>query len=688
MINRLLVANRGEIARRIFRTCRELGIATVAVHSDADAAMPFVSEADAAVRLPGNTPAETYLRAELIVDAALRSGADAVHPGYGFLSENADFARAVVDAGLTWVGPDPSSIEAMGSKISAKALMADAGVPVLDRLDLDAVTAADLPVLVKASAGGGGRGMRVVTDIDALAGEIDAAAAEAASAFGDGTVFVEPYVQHGRHVEVQVIGTAEGAIVLGERDCSVQRRHQKVIEEAPAPGLIDGTRAALHDAARTAAEAIDYRGAGTIEFLYDPSTERFWFLEMNTRLQVEHPVTEAVSGLDLVELQIAVAEGRSLDRLAAAVPEPDGHAVEVRLYAEDPAAGYRPQSGRLTRFMVPGVVAELAGPDRTGIRLDSGVRAGDEIGTHYDAMIAKVIAWAPTRDDALRRLAGALERAQLHGLRTNRDLLVNLLRDPVVVEARMDTTWLDGADLGELGAAPGGPDTVALSAFAATVALAELARRNRPVQQRIPAGFRNVVAEPLRTVFTDEADDPVEVLWHGGHTCTLVERDDVTVLDVTVLDLTVPDVTGTNDAVSTDGTATVLLEVAGVRRRFDVHRNGDRVDVESPLGHVALRRRPRFVDPAEQVAEGSLLAPMPGSIVEVRVALGDRVSEGQTLVVMEAMKMQHTIAAPQAGTVVELAVAVGEQVDAGTVLAVVEPDGTPEEEPPTEGADR
>ncbi|HNJ24454.1 MAG TPA: biotin carboxylase N-terminal domain-containing protein, partial [Microthrixaceae bacterium] len=291
VITRLLVANRGEIARRVFRTCRDLGIATVAVHSDADAAMAFVAEADATVRLPGNSPAETYLRVDLIVDAALRTGVDAVHPGYGFLSENADFARAVVDAGLTWVGPDPESIETMGSKISAKALMAEAGVPVLGELTATTATEADLPLLVKASAGGGGRGMRVVRDLAALGAEIDAASSEAASAFGDGTVFVEPYVEHGRHVEVQVVGASDGVLVLGERDCSVQRRHQKVIEEAPAPGLSDATRAALHDAARAAAAAIDYRGAGTVEFLYDPGRDRFWFLEMNTRLQVEHPVT-------------------------------------------------------------------------------------------------------------------------------------------------------------------------------------------------------------------------------------------------------------------------------------------------------------------------------------------------------------------------------------------------------------
>src|SRR5690606_28159740 len=309
-IHRLLVANRGEIASRVFATCRRLGIETVAVHSDADAGLPFVAEADLAVRLPGNSPAETYLRADLVLDAARRSGADAIHPGYGFLSENAGFARAVLDAGLTWVGPAPASIEQMGSKIAAKRLMAEAGVPCLDDLDPATVTAEDLPVLVKASAGGGGRGMRIVRDLESLSTAVDSARDEAASAFGDGAVFVEPYVERGRHVEVQVVGTPDGVLVLGDRDCSLQRLHQKVGEEAPAPGLRDEVRAALHGAARAAAAAIDYRGAGTVEFLYDAATERFYFLEMNTRLQVEHPVTEAVLGIDLVEAQIAVAEGR------------------------------------------------------------------------------------------------------------------------------------------------------------------------------------------------------------------------------------------------------------------------------------------------------------------------------------------------------------------------------------------
>ncbi|MBU2693663.1 biotin carboxylase N-terminal domain-containing protein [Pimelobacter sp. 30-1] len=647
-ITRLLVANRGEIARRVFRTCRDLGIETVAVHSDADAGMPFVRDADAAVRLPGNTPAETYLRGDLVIAAALKAGADAIHPGYGFLSENAAFARQVAEAGLTWVGPDPSSIERMGSKIESKKLMEAAGVPVLGNFTADSATADDLPLLVKASAGGGGRGMRIVRALDALAGEIETAQSEAESAFGDGTVFVEPYVENGRHIEVQVLGTADGTIVFGERDCSVQRRHQKVIEEAPAPGLPSATRTALHAAAQAAAEAIDYRGAGTVEFLYDPAKDRFYFLEMNTRLQVEHPVTEAIYGVDLVALQIAVAEGHSP---AVTVGEPHGHAVEVRLYAEDPAHDYQPQSGRILRFEIPGVVSTFAGPAAHGLRLDSGVGSGDEIGTFYDAMIAKVIVHAPTREQALRQLAGVLAKAELHGLVTNRDLLVNLLRDPVFTSGAMHTTWLDTADLAALAASPGGEGTAQLSAFAATVALAEAARLARPVQSRIPSGWRNVLAGPQVTTFL-HGEDELPVHWYGGRSFRSADLECV--------------------AVTAAGPDVVEIEVDGVARTFRVFTNGDRVDVESSLGHVALRRKPRFVDPSTQVAAGSMLAPMPGSVIAVRAAVGDVVAEGQPILVMEAMKMQHTIAAPYAGTVTELSASAGQQVEAGAVLAVVE----------------
>ena len=473
MISSVLVANRGEIARRVFRTCRELGIATVAVHSDADADAPHVREADAAVRLPGDAPADTYLRGDLIVKAALAAGADAVHPGYGFLSENAGFAAAVTDAGLRWIGPPPAAIEAMASKTRAKELMAGAGVPLLAPLDPDAVTAADLPLLIKAAAGGGGRGMRIVRTLGELPDALAAAGAEAASAFGDGEVFLEPYVVEGRHVEVQILADAHGTVwALGTRDCSLQRRHQKVIEEAPAPGLDDALRRTLHDSATEAARAIGYRGAGTVEFLLSGDGQPY-FLEMNTRLQVEHPVTEAVHGVDLVALQLRVAEGQALEPQP---PEPTGHAVEARLYAEDPAHDWQPQTGTLHHFRVPG-----------DVRLDSGVTDGDTIGVHYDPMLAKVIAWAPTRAEAVRRLAHALERALIHGPVTNRDLLVGSLRHPDFVAARLDTGFYD-RHLAELTAHDATRHSrEGLSALAA--ALADAHGRSRF------GGFRNVPSQ-------------------------------------------------------------------------------------------------------------------------------------------------------------------------------------------------
>ena len=472
----------------MFRTCRSLGISTVAIHSDPDAGLPYVREADLAVRLPGSSPAETYLDVALVLAAAKTAGADAVHPGYGFLSENADFARAVIGAGLTWVGPTPESIEAMGSKIGAKELMRKAGVPTLEAPE--SPTRSDLPLLVKASAGGGGRGMRVVRRLEDLAGEIAAAEAEAASAFGDGTVFVEPYVEHGRHVEVQVVGTS----VYGDRDCSLQRRHQKVVEEAPAPGLSDEVRAALHEAAHLAADAVDYRGAGTVEFLYDPATERFWFLEMNTRLQVEHPVTELVHGVDLVALQITAAQA---DWTMGWGDPPRSHAIEVRLYAEDPAADYQPQSGTLTRFEIPA---------EDGIRVDAGFETGSEVSTHYDAMLAKVIAHALSRHAAARKLAGVLERARIHGVSTNRDQLVAVLRDERFLSGRVSTDLLPLVEPPVQNAA--GID----AAKAAAIALAEAAREHRTVQQGIPVAFRNVVSQPQVTEFEDGS----RVEWWGG----------------------------------------------------------------------------------------------------------------------------------------------------------------------------
>ena len=396
-VTRVLVANRGEIARRVFRTCREMGIETVAVFSDADVGLPHAREADVAVRLPGSAPADTYLRTDLLLDAAARTGADAVHPGYGFLSEDAAFARAVIDAGLVWVGPPADAVEAMGSKLRAKAMMTDAGVHVLPGADVtglsaDEVTAAadaiGYPVLVKASAGGGGRGMRIVPEAAALADAVTGAQREAQAAFGDGTVFLERYVERPRHVEVQVVADTHGSVVaLFERDCSVQRRHQKVLEEAPSPAVDDALRTRLCDAAVAAARAVDYTGVGTVEFVLSPDGEPA-FLEMNTRLQVEHPVTELVTGLDLVRLQLLVAMGLPLPPEVAAA-RMTGHAVEARLYAENAQRGFLPSTGTLHRFEIPAV---------EGVRVDSGVESGSEVGMHYDAMLAKVVAHGATRE--------------------------------------------------------------------------------------------------------------------------------------------------------------------------------------------------------------------------------------------------------------------------------------------------
>ncbi|WP_166389201.1 biotin carboxylase N-terminal domain-containing protein [Nocardioides ochotonae] len=654
MITRLLVANRAEIAARVFRTCRRLGIETVAVHSDADASLPYVAEADHAVRLPGTSAADTYLRADLIIDAARHAGADAVHPGYGFLSENADFARAVLAAGLTWVGPAPESIEQMGAKVRAKQVVRAAGVPVLEAPELP--TAADLPLLVKASAGGGGRGMRVVRDLDDLPAELERARAEAAAAFGDGTVFVEPYVERGRHVEVQVVGDTHGRVaVLGTRDCSVQRRHQKIVEEAPAPGLSAEVERGVLEAARRAAEAIGYVGAGTVELLLDPGTGRFWFLEMNTRLQVEHPVTEEVLGLDLVQLQLEVAEGRALGAGATDTvggePWADGHAIEVRLYAEDPARGHQPQSGVLTAFEVPA---------EPGIRVEAGFAAGDAVTTHYDAMLAKVVAHAPTREQAARLLAGVLRRARLHGVVTNREQLVAVLTSPAFLAGELSTGFL-GDHLAE----PADPACVAVdpgAPVAAALALAERATAARTVQRGIPVAWRNVVSAPQRTTFR-RGEEEVAVAWWGGRTGYTVEAAEP----------------GAALTVVAAGPTRVTLERAGVRTSYDVAVSGPRdhevVEVDAPTGHVRLERVPRLPDPAEAggaAARGALLAPMPGSVVSVSAEVGATVRAGQPLLVLEAMKMQHTVSAPTDGVLTVLDVEPGAQVAAGAVLAVVE----------------
>ncbi|HEV2346855.1 MAG TPA: biotin carboxylase N-terminal domain-containing protein [Actinocrinis sp.] len=647
-IRSLLVANRGEIARRVFRTCAELGIARIAVFSDADAESLHVAEADVSVRLPGSAPSETYLRPDLIVGAALAAGADAVHPGYGFLSENAAFARAVVDAGLLWIGPPPEAVEAMGSKVAAKRIMDRAGVPVLPELDPSQITQSDLPVLVKASAGGGGRGMRVVRSLDALADAVADARAEAAAAFGDPTVFCERFIEAGRHIEVQILADRYGTgWTLGERECSIQRRHQKVVEETPSPFVDDELRTRLFDAARTAAKAIDYVGAGTVEFLV-AHDGRFSFLEMNTRLQVEHPVTECVTGLDLVALQIRVAEGH---RLPAEPPPPHGHAIEARLYAEDPAADWRPQSGMLRRFEIPGAHVGFAVLGASGIRLDSAVTHGSSIGTHYDPMLAKVIAWAPDRAAAARRLAAALAAAKIHGLRTNRDMLVNILRHDAFLAGHTDTAFLERHRAQTVAEPLADDEAHRVCAIAAALAQAAANRRDARVAARLPSGWRNVPSAPQRRRYRcGEAEH--EVAYHTIRSRQVVlGAEDIEVVEAA------PD--------------RVVLEISGLCRTFDVARYPGLVCVDSSLGPVALVPVPRFTEPGRALAAGSLTAQMPGTVLRIAVTVGQSVAAGEPLLWLEAMKMQHVVAAPTDGQVTDLPVAVGQQVDQGAVLAVI-----------------
>ena len=656
-ITSVLVANRGEIACRVFTTARAMGMKTVAVFSDPDAAAPHVTQADASVRLPGASSAETYLDGAAIIAAAKASGADAIHPGYGFLSENAEFAQAVRDAGLVWIGPPPEAISAMGSKVNAKKLMADADVPVLDNIDPAAVTEADLPLLIKASAGGGGRGMRIVRTLDELSAAVEGAQREAQSAFGDATVFCEPYVERGHHIEVQIMADTYGDVwAVGERECSIQRRHQKVVEEAPAPLVerIGGDlRERLYAAARSAASAIGYTGAGTVEFLADEKG-RFFFLETNTRLQVEHPVTELTTGVDLVEWQLRVAMGESLPVTESS---PSGHSIEVRLYAEDPGADWQPQSGPVHAIRID-ADATFGPLNRPGVRVDSGIADGSEISTHYDPMLAKVISWAPDRRRAAAILARALTDAVLHGPATNRDMLVNTLRDNRFLAGDTDTGFIDDVGLDVLATPLADEQAVRVGAVVAALADAASNRLAAPVQAGLPSGWRNMASAPQvkRYAPAGSGDDAaIEVRYRQTRTgVDLPDDPDVTVVSATA--------------------ERVVVERDGVRTSLAVSHYADAVFVDGPTGSVALRRLPRFVDPSSVQRPGSLLAPMPGSVVKIAVAQGDRVTAGQPLLWLEAMKMEHTVSAPADGIITALEVSTGQQLAVGDLLAVIEDD--------------
>jgi acetyl/propionyl-CoA carboxylase alpha subunit len=653
-IKKVLVANRGEIACRIMRTCRDMGIATVAVCSDPDRDAMFVGQADEVVPLGGSQPSESYLRGDLILAAAAKTGADAIHPGYGFLAENAGFARQCSQAGIRFIGPSADVIASMGSKIEAKRLMKEADVPILPTIEvadqsIDAIRGQlkDLqwPLLVKASAGGGGRGMRIVRDESELQQSLDTARQEAESAFGDGTLFIEPYIESSRHIEVQIFGDSHGNVVhLFERECSIQRRHQKIIEESPSPVVDDQLRAALCGAAVRAGQQIGYVNAGTVEFLLTES-KQFYFLEVNTRLQVEHPVTEAVTDMDLVRLQILIAEGQPLPREAteAAI---NGHAIEVRLYAEDPAQDYLPVAGPYDRFCVP---------EDLLIRVDSGIAESGEVSPFYDPMLAKLIVHAPSRTEAAGQMATALELTQIHGLQTNRELLVRILRHDEFIAAKADTHFLQRHDLAELAAPLGDHSVEQLHAAAAALA-AQVGRREHAVALKtIPSGWRNNPWQFEKSRFTGSSDE-IQIEYR-------FDRNQLK-LKIDGQDREAELVHGSPDQV------TLLID--GVQRVFDVHQVGHVFYVDSVLGCTTLQEIPRFPDVEADAVAGSLVAPLPGVVCEVAAKVGDQVNEGDSLVTIESMKVLHHITAPAAGTVSQIPVQVGDTIAAGTILAVID----------------
>jgi 3-methylcrotonyl-CoA carboxylase alpha subunit len=663
MFDKILIANRGEIACRVIKTAQRLGVRTVAVYSEADAAARHVALADEALAI-GPAPArDSYLRADLLVAAAQRSGAQAIHPGYGFLSENAAFAAACTEAGLVFIGPPVAAIEAMGSKSAAKRIMEQAGVPLVPGYhgddqadDLLAAEAEKIgyPVLLKASAGGGGKGMRVVERAEEFAAALAAARRESAAAFGDQAMLVEKYLVKPRHVEIQVFADGHGEVVhLFERDCSLQRRHQKVLEEAPAPGLDEGRRTAMGRAAVDAARAIGYVGAGTVEFIV-AADGTFFFMEMNTRLQVEHPVTELVTGQDLVEWQLRVAAGEPLP-LGQQALRLNGHAFEARIYAEDPARDFLPATGHLAHLRFPD-----AGPH---VRVDTGVRQGDAVSIHYDPMIAKLIVWDRDRDAALRRLQAALRATQVVGVTTNLDFLATVAAHPRYVAGEVDTGFID-RHREEL-VAPAAPVTDAVLALASL----DVLLRRRAEAARAAAAGGDPTSPWHQTSgwrLNEDNHQPLRFRVDGAeHEVTVHYRADHFVIDTPGRSLVADGfIAATGDLVAT---------LDGTRLTLTVVREG----ADLTLFYRGQRHQLHLHDPAVAAAEeelpgGGLTAPMPGKIVAVHVAVGDTVARGAPLLVLEAMKMEHTIVAPCAGTVSELRFAVGEQVDDGDALLLLD----------------
>jgi propionyl-CoA carboxylase alpha chain len=653
-IRTLMIANRGEIVVRIARTAEAMGIATVAVYSDPDADALHARVCDQAVALGGTSSAESYLDLPALIAAAQASGADAVHPGYGFLSESAAFAEAVTAAGLTWVGPRPETIAQMGDKVVAKRMMAAAGVPVLEDVLVDsdgdvraAAAALRPPIIVKAAAGGGGKGMRIVRDPEELPALVDACRREAAAAFGDDRVFLERFLERPRHIEVQIAGDRHGNVVhLFERECSVQRRHQKVIEESPSATIDQSLRERLCAAAVAAGETLGYEGVGTVEFVVGGDGEPA-FLEVNTRLQVEHPVTEAITGVDLVRLQLEVAEGRPLG-IRQEELKARGHAIEARLYAEDPGQDYLPMAGTLL---------DLRPAATDSVRWDLGVRSGSVVSSHYDPMLGKVIAWGETRDEAARALSRALRLTHLHGPATNRDLLCAVLEHPSFLAADLTTAFLEehlsGEDLERaLAPAPGVRERAA-------VAAALSGELRRTAGTTLPSGWRNNRAADQSVAF--ESGGPVAVSYgrrRDGSWRVRVGGEVITVERLAA------------DA----GHLELVFDGRRLPAQISASAEADGVhwEVTMPDGHAGLVESPRFPDPAPPEAEGATRAPMHGQVVSVAVAAGERVEKGRLLCIIEAMKMEQQIVAPFEAIVTSLEVEPGANVATGDVLVVLE----------------
>jgi acetyl-CoA carboxylase biotin carboxylase subunit len=653
---KILVANRGEIALRVMRSCRAMGIETVAVYSDADADSPHVRFAGEGVHLGAAPARESYLRIEKIIEAARRTGAEAIHPGYGFLSENAEFAESCAGVGIVFIGPPAAAIRAMGLKNSARRLAAEAGSPVVPGYDGEDQSAETLrarmietgfPVLIKASAGGGGKGMRVVRAEGAIDGAIEAARREAEKAFGDGSLLVEKYIEGARHVEVQILGDARGNLVhLFERDCSLQRRHQKIVEESPSPAVNEELRRKMGAAAVNIGRAIGYANAGTVEFILAPSGE-FYFIEVNTRLQVEHPVTEMITGLDLVRLQIEIAEGHPLP-FGQGDLKAEGHAIEARLYAEDPANDFLPSTGNILDLQLPAL---------EGLRIDSGVESGIDVGIHYDPMLAKLIARGEGRDAAIRKLVYALRQSSIQGLRTNRDFLIRLLDHPDFRRGGAHTGFI-AENLNEL-IADDDPRLSRDSLVAAALYLQNQWRASNELLDELPPSYRN---NPYRdpSIRLHIGDDEIVVSWSPTGAGAYRAR----VFDSTV---TAQVLSSTSEGLS----GVIRIEIDGVQRAFRVVEAGDELYVQSSLGSLVIKRPTRHPAPQAASEQASANSPMPGKVLKILVETGQKVLAGDPLIILEAMKMEHTMRAALDGVVESILVSDGEVVGPGQLLVQI-----------------